>query len=244
MSGRRAPCTPLSLLPDGEAVEARLGLESQAARGAISADGSRVAWEETNKALYLRLNATAPQSASGACDEAGRACTVQLDEKQGGPGISGGGKYQFMSADGSRVFFTDTQPLTADSGANRIRPPADLYECRVVEPSPGHHACALTDLTPRQGVGEEPAEVKGGLLGAAARTAPTSTSSPTASSPPTRSKMAPAPNRRNRANQTSTCSKTAPPPSSPASPPATNMTGSLCWRGSPPASPPTATGSS
>ena len=155
--------TPLSLLPDGEAVVGNLGLGNQAARGAISADGSRVAWEETNKALYLRLDATEAPSASGACDEAGRACTIQLDALTTGPGTSGGGQFQFMSADGSRVFFTDTHRLTADSGLTG----ADLYECRVVEPGPGHHACDLTDLTPKtETPGEEPAAVQGSILGA------------------------------------------------------------------------------
>ncbi len=160
--------SPISLLPDGEGIEGSLGLGNQAARGAISADGSRVAWEKTNEALYLRLNATEPPSTSGACDEAGRACTIQLDAPTTGTGTSGGGQFQFMSADGSRVFFTDTQPLTEDSGASPSFPKkADLYECRVVEPAPGHLACDLADLTPKtETPGEEPAAVQGSILGA------------------------------------------------------------------------------
>jgi DNA-binding beta-propeller fold protein YncE len=174
-AGRLAP---VSVLPGGQAAVAgsnnALGTnKSVAARGAISADGSRIAWS-TNKsgfeALYLRLNATAPQSVSGACDEIGKACTIQLDAAEtgcGGTCESGGGNFQFANSDGSRVFFSDNRRLTSDSGAvpdpNPLGGKHDLYECRIVLIG-GELGCDLTDLTPLRG--GEAAEVQGGVLGA------------------------------------------------------------------------------
>ena len=62
------------------------------------------------------------------------------------------------------MLFTDTQPLTEDSGAEPTgRGEADLYECQI-EVKGGKLACALTDLTPKHG--EEPAEAQGQVLGA------------------------------------------------------------------------------
>ena len=81
------------------------------------------------------------------------------------PGVgtckSGGGQFQIASADGSRIFFTDTQKLTEGSGAEAGKR-ADLYECRIV--SSPKLTCELSDLTPpRAG---EAAEVQGSVLGA------------------------------------------------------------------------------
>jgi hypothetical protein len=158
--------TPVSVLPGGEVAPSGAGLggfEEASTRRAISADGSRIAWStSTPPALYLRANATAPQSASGACDEASKACTIQLDAVTTGSGTSGGGQFQIASADGSRVFFTDANRLT--EGAGTVG--SDLYECAVVEPVAGEPACRLTDLTPEASGG--PAEVQGGVLGASA----------------------------------------------------------------------------
>jgi hypothetical protein len=74
---------------------------------------------------------------------------VRLDRVQGG---SGAGQmspvFQAASVDGSRVFFTDQQALTEDSGAVADKP--DLYVCDIVE-APGGLACALKDLTPSHG---------------------------------------------------------------------------------------------
>jgi DNA-binding beta-propeller fold protein YncE len=167
----------VNVLPSGEPAPTggELGLKNQATRRAISADGARVVFETVQGGipdLYLRADATAPQSASGACDEAGRACTLQLDAAE--PAClaalaceSGGGEFQIANTDDSRVFFTDTHKLTTGSGASTSSPPrSDLYECRIVEPTPGHLECDLTDLTPE--AGGRSAEVQGGVLGASA----------------------------------------------------------------------------
>jgi hypothetical protein len=92
--------------------------------------------------------------------------TVQLDVPEAG---AGGGTsepvFQFASANGSRVFFTDTQQLTTASASNQTvaNGLGDLYECLIVEGGGGNLECKLTDLTPvNKG---EPARVLG-VLGA------------------------------------------------------------------------------
>jgi DNA-binding beta-propeller fold protein YncE len=152
----------ISLLPGpgGEsASEPVLGFhKDQLTRRAISTDGTRVDWEAAGD-LYSR--------------DVSRQETVQLDnaepacEAEPGPEkcTSGGGEFQIASADGSRVFFTDTHRLTKDSGAEPegANVLADLYECRIVVEG-GELGCDLTDLTPANGV--EGAGVQGQLLGA------------------------------------------------------------------------------
>jgi hypothetical protein len=153
----------VSVLPGGSpaAAGARLGLIDKAARGAISSDGSRIAWEAAPD-LYLR------DMTSGVTGE-----TVQLDkaEEVGGEPCekctSGGGRFQFANTEGSRVFFTSTHRLTNDSGAvNEAK--ADIYECQIVVEG-GKLKCKLEDLTPKRVTpehGEESAEVLGSVLGA------------------------------------------------------------------------------
>jgi hypothetical protein len=74
-----------------------------------------------NAKLYLRQNAAQRPAAAGECapSEAGRACTVQIDEPNSDapPGPGGGGQFQSGSPDGARAFFTDCARLTADSTA-------------------------------------------------------------------------------------------------------------------------------
>ena len=83
---------------------------------------------------------------------------VTLDIVQGG---SGEGRaepaFQGMSSDGSKVFFTDEQRLTANADGS------NLYECEMVEEG-GKLACRLSDLTPPPRSGEE-ANVLHGILG-------------------------------------------------------------------------------
>ena len=134
---------------------ARLAVDERRA-SAISEDGSRVVWHTegigAGKRLYMR-------------DVRGEG-TVELDVAE--PGcvleqkcVSGGGKFQVASSDGSRVFFTDEQRLTSDAGAAKNEP--DLYECEMIEEAGGLR-CVLSDLTPSSG--GEHADVQGAVLGA------------------------------------------------------------------------------
>ena len=102
-------------------------------RNAISNDGSRIVWTVGDEygPLYMRDTTTGS--------------TVRLDAVQGGSGEVPGGEangprpaFDIASSDGSTVFFTDTQRLTADSRAGnnpkkREKPEPDLYACQMVE---------------------------------------------------------------------------------------------------------------
>lgn len=102
---------------------------------AISTDGSRIVFT-SGGGLYLRVDGSS---------------TVQVDASQTG-GTGGGGSFQAMSSDGSKVFFTDENQLTPGSTAEAGKP--DLYECVLPE---GASRCELSDLT-AAGAGE-PADV-------------------------------------------------------------------------------------
>jgi DNA-binding beta-propeller fold protein YncE len=148
---------PVSLLTNGESIGSHphLGRLNQVARGAVSADGDRVFFSEREGEHHLYMRET----------DTGE--TVQLDAVQGGNGEnSPNAAFQFASRDGTRVFFTDAQHLTADAGGgsgNSSHKEDDLYECEIVVAG-GQVACNLTDLTPvREG---EPAQVLDEVLGA------------------------------------------------------------------------------
>lgn len=166
----------VNILPDGEpephpfaafGVRYDRGANGGNRDGAFSANGSRIFWtalqgktyEPKPKALYVRLNDDGPQSpvAGGRCTVPGDACTVQVDAVQGGSGVSGNGYFWGASEDGSKVFFTDCNSLTADSTAHSenacsltregnnpvIFTGSDLYEYDLEKPE-GER---LTDLT-------------------------------------------------------------------------------------------------
>jgi hypothetical protein len=130
-------------------------------RHAISDDGSRVIWTSGESFegelgglghLYLR--------------DTSRGETVKLDHHA----EAGKAQFQIASSDGSKVFFTDTQRLTSNSGAEPevgtpFAPPRpDLYECEMVVKA-GKLTCELSDLTPKPESGES-AAVLGVVLGA------------------------------------------------------------------------------
>ncbi len=128
---------------------------------AISIDGSQVIWtiaEENAHRGHLYLRDTA------------RGETLRLDAAQGiaEPGGVGVAQFQGASSDGSKVFFTDKQRLTADStaepGQGAGKP--DLYECEIVEEA-GKLACHLKDLTVDHDENEH-ANVQGFIFGASA----------------------------------------------------------------------------
>ena len=96
----------------------------------VSADGSRVFWTDLNTGVLY---------GSEGVGTAGQR-SVELDASEG-PGLSGGGRYWTASEDGSRVYFTDENQLTADSTAGGGEP--DLYEYDFERPV----GARLTDLT-------------------------------------------------------------------------------------------------
>ncbi len=136
---------PVSVLPGGSIVGGentapRLGSHERSLRGAISEDGSRVVWSESGGGDHLFVWGRSSE----------RSAQVDTVQQQAG-GKSGEGRvepmFQFATADGSKVFFTDTQRLTADAGEAG----ADLYECEVVIEKTGEETkpkCLLKDLTP------------------------------------------------------------------------------------------------
>jgi len=142
----------ISVLPEegGPASAPVLGFGNKDARHAISDDGSRIVWSEaaSEEHLYMRDTANAE--------------TVQLDAIHGGSGEGPAlSHFQVASSDGSKVFFTDEQRLTGDSGALEGKP--DLYECEMVATA-GKLECKLSDLTPSSS--GESADVQGSVLGA------------------------------------------------------------------------------
>jgi hypothetical protein len=126
---------------------------NRSARHAVSDTGSSVVFEGPPggvEGLFWR--------------DVARGVTVKLDAAEPGcpePECEGGkGVFQIASADGSRVFFTDTNRLTKGAGATGgEHPKPDLYVCEIIA-----DACHLTDLTPP--AGGEAASVRGGVLGA------------------------------------------------------------------------------
>lgn len=129
--------TLVSVLTDGtpaaeDGRQAKLGESwpTPGMRGAISSDGTRVFFNAGSE-LLMR--------------DVGLSKTIELDKAQpGATGASGSGGFQAASTDGSRVFFTDTTRLTADSTAREGEP--DLYMCEIGVVA-GEPTCALTDLT-------------------------------------------------------------------------------------------------
>jgi DNA-binding beta-propeller fold protein YncE len=129
-------------------------------RHAISNDGSRIVWKIPTPTaghghLYMR--------------DMTRGETIQLDAPaEGLQALEGEPTFQTASTDGSKLFFTDNQRLTANSqagpegGGLQSRP--DLYECEVVEVA-GKLTCKLRDLTVDKNAGES-AAVQGLVLGA------------------------------------------------------------------------------
>jgi hypothetical protein len=120
---------PVNILPTGayESEKVLFGGAGGAMGQAISEDGSRVVWtaESAPSALYVREGIGTPQ-----------AVTVQADAP------AGGGRFLIASSDDSKIFFADTNRLTADSTAGNGGI-GDLYR---FEPA-GTGSNRLVDLT-------------------------------------------------------------------------------------------------
>lgn len=147
----------VGVLPAGEGgqpVDCRTGGYARLANGpaygaghGISADGSRLFFEVVRFGGGSSCPSTGLQHHLYLRDLA-KGETLRLDTVQ--PGAEESEReaeepdptFEAASADGSVVFFTDSQRLTAASGEG------DLYECRIEANASGEPACALTDLTP------------------------------------------------------------------------------------------------
>jgi DNA-binding beta-propeller fold protein YncE len=137
---------PVSVLPvseGGALVSSPPGAGSGIAsvRGAISQDGSRVFWSAGPNpaeptALYVR-DTDAEE-------------TARLDLVQSGAGAGAGRPiFQGASADGSIVFFTDSQQLTEESPEG-----VNLYRCELPPGSIALGCAALTDISRPTEAGE------------------------------------------------------------------------------------------
>jgi DNA-binding beta-propeller fold protein YncE len=133
--------------------------QSADARHAISSDGSLVFWTDSgNNELHLFVRDTKTRE------------TLQLDKlqpKEGPPEPSEKDSpdpvFQTASADGKRVYFTDTQRLTANSKAVDGSP--DLYVFEL-ETESAPLSGRLVDLTPETGADVLAEGESGGVLGA------------------------------------------------------------------------------
>jgi hypothetical protein len=118
-------------------------------RHAVSEDGTRLVFSASGGHLYLRDMALAK--------------TVQLDlPERGVAGGVEGPQFEDMSADGFKVFFTDSARLTKDSNADNDH--RDLYMCEILLQGEAV-TCALKDLSVGRNTGEAGA-VLGASLGA------------------------------------------------------------------------------
>lgn len=131
----------VSVLPSGVPAPApAVGQENTNVRGALSADGSRVVFSAEGEegrpgGLYMRDTRTQE--------------TIELSAAQGvvePTGEESEVAFQAATSDGSKVFFTDTAPLTPES-TQRQESEADLYECEMIEEHE-QLRCNLKDLTP------------------------------------------------------------------------------------------------
>jgi hypothetical protein len=150
----------VSVLPDGSPAgdlelgdSPALGDEDVNVRNAVSVNGSRVIFssegpeEHSESVEYHRLYMRDTETQE----------TIQLNAAQGASEPVGGSEegevaFQGASSDGSRVFFTDTEPLTTESGQRprfgSENDPGDLYACEIVREVFGKLKCELKDLTP------------------------------------------------------------------------------------------------
>jgi DNA-binding beta-propeller fold protein YncE len=161
----------VSVLPTGKPAPnpklgTALGEPGAVARNAISANGARVFWTQTEEGPEFNITSLYVRDTT-------KGETLKLNLPASEVKLSKAGKeieeahYQIASSDGSRVFFTDTAALTADSRLKPVREgPADLYVCDLVENEEGKLHCNLTDLSvdPRSEFGES-ADVAGRVLG-------------------------------------------------------------------------------
>ena len=113
---------------------------------AVSADGSAFFTAAGSGQLYERLNPSEPQSAlvnagepDEECTEPAKACTIHVSgsrRPEPDPQGASPAAFQFASADGSKVFFTSSEELTADANTGPEQPPARIGRATVDGASP------------------------------------------------------------------------------------------------------------
>ncbi len=98
--------------PANELFQADQG-RTESLQNAVSADGSKVYWTASNGvdaewpgSVYLRENPGAEPTLSGACDEAGKACTLVVSESVPGVGPSVEARFWLASRDGAKAIFS------------------------------------------------------------------------------------------------------------------------------------------
>jgi len=147
---------PISVLPAPEGsgiVEGVLGSEQGTVRHAISEDGTRVFWSPGNigtgsvnfTGLYVRD------------PKAGESARLDVTEEDGSGEGAVSPMFQAASADGTVVYFTDPQRLTADASPTG----RDLYRCELPKGPVASGCQSLIDVSAPATGSEESAEVQG-----------------------------------------------------------------------------------
>jgi WD40-like Beta Propeller Repeat len=151
----------VSVLPDGEQASGHVGLGTigkfEGARNAISEDGSRVVWTWAEGTGGVHLYSSKVENGQAAVE------TTLIDTPEAGLAPTGKPNplFQTASVSGSRVFFTDNQPLTKDaSPEGEDEATGDLYVFEPEKPA-GER---VTDLTPD--LSGEASAIQGGVIGA------------------------------------------------------------------------------
>lgn len=141
----------------GEIVLAELGSGKGSTRNAVSSDGSRVFWSPGEAYTLSGIGTLALYVRDTGAEESARLDVVQ-------PGATGAGEphpaFQGASADGSVVFFTDSQQLTTDASPEG----RDLYRCALGNVGGSLGCETLTDISVSNGGGES-ADVRDVIVG-------------------------------------------------------------------------------
>jgi hypothetical protein len=137
--GSIEPVSELPAAEGGEVVKAQLGSGTISVRDAVSEDGSRVFWAPGDP-LTVSLEWPALYLRDTVADE-----TFRLDKPKAGASKAGAKAPAFMaaSADGSVVFFTDSQQLVKGASPEG----RDLYRCAIGKIGEALGCTTLEDLS-------------------------------------------------------------------------------------------------
>ncbi|MFL5898696.1 MAG: hypothetical protein ACJ76D_09590 [Solirubrobacterales bacterium] len=151
---------PVSALPadeGGEIVEGLLGSGMGSVRNAVSDDGSRSFWSTGNIGTGANgIKFTGLYVRDVSIEETSRLDLVQAGVTEEGEANPA---FQSASADGTVVFFTDSQKLTAGASPSG----RDLYRCEIPPGGAADGCTRLTDISTPLPESGESAEVRGVL---------------------------------------------------------------------------------